>query len=159
MKKSSRRTYCRNSKEIKYTTGETDTQKPGKIRNSCPAGMCLETKNSVAPGMRISIKKQGPRAQEVYQAIVKWCHADPHATEFDFNIGVQYQIKTYPVINGRTAAGVIPQCDLCTEHVNSGQIHVIKNTLYLCASCLSYLNSLDKITRESIEHFLMGNIL
>lgn len=161
MKKRTKRTSCRNSMEIniKYTTGNPDMRKPGKIRNSRSAGMCLETNKSVTPGTRITIKKQRPHVQEIYQAIVKWCHANPLATEFDFNIGIQYQIKTYPVINGQTVAGVIPQCDLCTESINSGQIHIIKNSLYLCSSCLSYINSLDKMTRESIEHFLIGNIL
>ncbi len=51
-------------------------------------------------------------------------------------------------------------CDLCGEKVPSEEILENEDLVYLCNSCLNYLEDLPEgKIKESIKEFLIGNVI
>jgi hypothetical protein len=53
----------------------------------------------------------------------------------------------------------IVSCDFCGAMFPWGQIHRTDDGLYLCSSCLRYLESLSEPIKGSLTEFLIGNVL
>jgi hypothetical protein len=50
-------------------------------------------------------------------------------------------------------------CDLCEEKVADSQIHQTETGLLLCPDCCHYMEALPRVFEESLERFLLGNVV
>lgn len=51
------------------------------------------------------------------------------------------------------------QCDLCGEKGTEGEIYKSDYLIYLCPECLRKIEATPESIRESIERFLLGNVI
>ncbi|MCU0572407.1 MAG: hypothetical protein MUC41_05375 [Syntrophobacteraceae bacterium] len=51
------------------------------------------------------------------------------------------------------------QCDLCGEKNPEGEIYKSDDMIYLCPECLRKIEAVPQSVRESMERFLLGNVL
>ena len=51
------------------------------------------------------------------------------------------------------------QCDLCGERNPEGEIYKSDDMIYLCLECLQKIEAVPQNVRESMERFLLGNVL
>jgi hypothetical protein len=50
-------------------------------------------------------------------------------------------------------------CDFCEKKVTDRWIHQIETGLLLCPGCLHYMETLPRVFEESLERFLLGNVI
>lgn len=51
------------------------------------------------------------------------------------------------------------RCDLCGEKGPEGEIYKSADLIYLCPECLRKIEAAPQNVRESMERFLLGNVL
>lgn len=50
-------------------------------------------------------------------------------------------------------------CDFCEKKIADRQIHQTETWLLLCPDCLLYMETLPRVLEESVERFLLGNVI
>ena len=50
-------------------------------------------------------------------------------------------------------------CDSCEKKVVYNQIHQTETSLLLCPDCFHYLGTVPGGIKESVERFLLGNVI
>ncbi|GBC63598.1 hypothetical protein DENIS_4596 [Desulfonema ishimotonii] len=120
----------------------------GTMCNSSIGGMYFETDRALNPGAGIHIRfvdmapdPYWPEACDNYLAEVRWCVTKGQAHIPKYGIGVRFIMET---------------CRQCGQKIRHENI----NCLGLCQGCLKEIESLsDETIRESIENYLLGNVL
>ena len=51
------------------------------------------------------------------------------------------------------------QCDLCGKRPPDGQIYKSPNYIYLCSVCLKKLKAMPEEIKDTLEDYLMGNVI
>ncbi len=51
------------------------------------------------------------------------------------------------------------QCDLCGEKNPEGEIYKSSDLIFLCPECLQKIEATPERLRESINRFLLGNVI
>jgi hypothetical protein len=51
------------------------------------------------------------------------------------------------------------QCDLCGKCMPEEEIFKSQNYIYLCSTCLKKLKAMPKDMKDTVEDYLLGNVL
>jgi hypothetical protein len=51
------------------------------------------------------------------------------------------------------------QCDLCGKRPPEEEIYKGKNYIYLCSTCLKKLKAMPEDMKDTVQDYLMGNVL
>ena len=51
------------------------------------------------------------------------------------------------------------QCDLCGQRPREREVYKSDNFLYLCSDCLKKLQAMPEEMKDSLEEYLMGNVI
>ncbi len=163
MAASAKRASPRNNYEapILHANFNTEDYYSAKMYNCSMTGMYFESGNCPQPNSNICIKMvnylpdtDGPEAYRFYRAKVRWCKEIGEGKIFRYGIGVQYIVKSHDV------CGPTYTCSLCGENIPYGKIHEIDDFVYLCSDCFKHYENLpEEKIKESIERFMIGNVL
>jgi hypothetical protein len=58
-----------------------------------------------------------------------------------------------------TTLSVACRCDLCMQPILDGQVHSRPTGLVLCRACHRHLSAMPPFFENSVERFLIGNVL
>lgn len=52
----------------------------------------------------------------------------------------------------------IPRCNLCERKMNP-TVRIYNDNIHLCSACFHRIRNLPEIVAESVERFLLGNVV
>jgi hypothetical protein len=104
----------------------------------------------------VSYQPHSNRAK-AYPQKAKWCNDIIKTGKSRHKTGLQYMTKRDLDCG---SSGSSCSCDLCGKNSLHGRIHQNEDLVCLCSDCLNHLEVLpDGKIKESIENFLIGNVL
>jgi hypothetical protein len=135
------------------------------MHNSCVDGMYFESDAPLDPKFEMYIKVSrhrpicfGPEPYKAYRAKVKWCRQVASGNTPRYGIGAQFTAKSH-LSYGLNIKNYDNLCDFCEEKVTDRQIHQTETGLLLCPDCCRYMETLPSRIEESVERFLLGNVV
>ena len=162
-----RRKYSRHfdNVPILYAGYESERYNKAVMRNCCLHGMYFESDSPLRPTGSIFIKIQThqsansvPESYKAFRARVIWSHQLSGGNMPCYGTGVQFTAKSHFCygINKKNSGYL---CDYCESEITSSLIHRTETGLTLCKNCLLYMETLPSIIVESVERFLMANVI
>ena len=167
MESETRRKYPRLPGQISILYAGYDSEGYDKaiMLNSCPDGMYFKSDAPVQPQCDLYIKIQdhrrgsyGPDQYKAFRAKVKWCHKVSGDKDPCYGIGVQYTAKSH-FLYGINCTNSDCLCDFCEKRSPTKSIHRTETGLQLCPDCLKHMETLSRSMVESVERFLLGNVV
>jgi hypothetical protein len=162
-----RRKYSRQSDlvPILFTGYDAKRYREATMYNSCPDGMYFESDTPLQPKFDLYIKIQRrwqrcvePENHRSFRARVKWCRQVTAGDRPRFGVGVQFTAKSH-LSYGINIDNAGCLCDFCEERVTSQAAHQTETGLLLCLACFRYMETLPRSIVESMERFLLGNVV
>ncbi len=137
---------------IKYANVNSEDYHDAKMRNISASGIYFESESKIfRQGAEICVKvphipsDADPDTCNDYRAEVMWCREIANEGGVSYGIGARFMIS---------------RCDHCGEKFPHRKIHRTDDFLFLCSDCLEQLKTLpDGELRESVENYLLGNVL
>lgn len=136
---------------IIYAYSLSDIFQDGRMVNCSEGGMYLETLQGLMPGSEILIKMMGSirtpswfETCENYCGEVVWCKSLANGSVSRYGVGVRFLLNI---------------CDRCGEKIPYNEIRKIDKYIVLCQDCYRQLNALSRHARESVESYLLGNVV
>ena len=167
MASETRRKYPRIRRHISilYAGYDSECYYNAMMLNSCPEGMYFKSDAPVQPECDLFIKindhRRGsgmPAQYKAFRAKVKWCHKVMGDKVPCYGIGVQYTAKSH-LLYGTNCSNSDCLCDYCENRSPTKLIHLTETGLQLCPSCLQHIEALPRSVEESVERFLLGNVV
>ena len=163
-RRSSRRHYY--NAPIKYAQIGTNDYADSRMYNYSMKGLYFEHGLPLQTGMDVGIVmlnytpgSYGPEAYKFYIARIRWCTEVGNGASLIFGTGVEFLSKSHE-IHEYGKRPVRYTCDLCGKLINSVNLHQSKEYVNLCPDCFKHLNSIpNSALRETVERFLMGNVI
>ena len=135
------------------------------MHNSCVDGMYFESDEPLQPKSDLYIKFQRnrtgnfePDSYKAFRAQVKWYRQLRGGKIPRYGIGVQLTAKGY-LSYGINIKNFDYLCDFCEKRVTDRLIHQTESGLLLCPDCCQHMETLPNDIEESLERFLLGNVL
>jgi len=162
-----RRKYPRYSDHlpILYAGNSSQSYSKAVMHNSCVDGMYFESDAPLEPKFDLYIKVQRHRPMcfesepfKAFRAKVKWCRQVTSGKIPRYGIGAQFTAKSH-LSYGINITNSDHPCDVCEKKVADRQIHQTETGLLLCPDCCHYIESLPGAIEESVERFLLGNVV
>ena len=162
-----RRKYPRYSDHVPilYAGYSSQSYYRAVMHNSCVDGIYFESDAPLEPKFEIYIKIQRPRPiysepepYKAFRARVKWCRQVTSDKTPRYGIGAQFTAKSY-LSYGLNINNSDNLCDFCEKMVTNRQIHQTETGLLLCSDCCRYMETLPSGIEESVERFLLGNVV
>jgi hypothetical protein len=143
---------------ILFAKQNTDSLLPANMLNISDGGMCFESRYEVNPHSdvciwlekKLRVKLKGIQIYNFYRSRVLWCREINKGTAL--GIGVQHVNKT------RVAQ--VPEfiCSVCEKKIPLGEVHFVKDFVYLCPICYEEMQSYSKNSQDEMLRFLEGNV-
>ena len=162
-----RRKYPRYSDDVPILYAGYSSQSYSKaiMYNSCLDGMYFESDAPLQPKFDLYIKVQRPQPicieREPYRAFrarVKWCRQVRSDKIPRYGIGAKFTAKGH-LSYGTNIYNSDYHCDFCEKKVTNRKIHQTETGLLLCPGCCHYMETLPSGIEESVERFLLGNVV
>ncbi len=135
------------------------------MHNSCFDGMYFETDSLLQPESELYIKVQKGLTRSFesdpckdFRARVQWCRPVTATEEPGYGTGVHFIAKSH-LSYGINIENSGYSCDRCEKRVTDGPIHRTESWLFLCSSCLRYMEALSGNHVKAVEEFLLGNVV
>ncbi|MGD9138793.1 MAG: hypothetical protein PVH42_18665 [Desulfobacterales bacterium] len=135
------------------------------MHNSCVDGMYFESDAPLKPKFEMYIKIQRPRPivsepepYKAFRAKVKWCRQVTGGKKPRYGIGAQFTAKSH-LSYGLNINNSHNLCDFCEKKVTERLIHQTEIGLLLCLDCCNFMETLPGSIEESLERFLLGNVV
>ena len=150
---------------ILYAGHSFNSYSEAVMYNSCFDGMYFETDSLLQPESDLYIKVQkcltrgfGFDQCRDFRAQVKWCCQVTEGKNPRFGIGVHFSARSH-LSYGINIENSGYSCDRCEKRVTDGPIHRTESWLFLCSSCLRYMEALSGNHVKAVEEFLLGNVV
>lgn len=134
---------------IMFAYSNSDIYYDASMLNSSQGGMYIETSRALMPGSEIYIKIVDFPSVSFWEeensdfcGSVVWCMSLNKKS--GFGAGVRFLVNV---------------CDQCGEKIPWKSIQKIDNYIHLCPECSRQLNALSTMSRNSIENYLLGNVI
>jgi hypothetical protein len=143
---------------IRFAKQNMERLLPARMLNISDNGMCFESRYDINPHsdvciwleQKIRISDKGIKIYNFYRSKVLWCREINSGTAL--GIGVQHVNKTQ--------CALVPEfvCSVCEEKISMGNVHFVKDFVYLCSKCYQNMQSCSENSREQILRILEGNV-
>ena len=150
---------------ILYAGANASRYHPAQMHNHSSDGMYFESEASLDRNHDLFIKTRRNSSQNTgvipypnFRAKVKWCRQLVAGTKSGYGIGVQFTARSY-LSYGLNLESAGDRCDLCDQPFTAGPIHRTENWLFLCPSCLRYMERLPAGCEKVVERYLLGNVV
>ena len=150
---------------ISYAGANASHYHPAVMHNSSCDGLYFESEASLDRDHDLFIKAQRNLSHNTetnpyrnFRAKVKWCRQLIAEENSGYGIGVQFTARSH-LSYGINLENAGNRCDLCDQRIEEGPIHRTEKWLFLCPSCLRYMESLPAGCERILERFLLGNVV
>ncbi len=150
---------------IAYAGANASHYLPAVMHNSSCDGIYFECEASLDRDHDLFIKAQrdlsrntGTNPCRNFRAKVKWCRQLITEKKSGYGIGVQFTARSH-LSYGINLENTGDRCDLCDQYIAQGQIHRTEKWIFLCPSCLRYMESLPSGSEQVLERYLLGNVV
>ena len=149
---------------IMYSMNGKDSLRDAIMYNIYPDGMSFRSECPVPMEKHLYIRMKDLTPETFISGAFQACVARVSSCEkvVDDNTEI-YDVAVKFLTNGLIIIGGSAreyQCDLCSETDHSEEMYITQDSLYLCHDCFKRWGELvDGEIRESIERFMVGNVL
>ena len=143
---------------IMFAKQNTDGLLPANMLNISDGGMCFASSYAVNLHsdvciwleQKLRIKLKGIKIYNFYRSKVLWQQEINDGTAL--GIGVQHVNKS--------RITQVPEfiCSVCEKKIPWGEIHFVKDFVYLCPTCYQEMQGYSKKSQDEMLRFLEGNV-